>query len=59
MTRLKTEDILKPGAVLEVKAIDWNDPIVKEIVAEHKKAMRELKKIHTWRYDQFGFRRIR
>jgi hypothetical protein len=47
MTRLKTEDILKPGAVLEPKAIDWNSPEVKAIMKYHKKAMRELLKIHT------------
>jgi len=57
--RLKTEDILKPGAVLESKAIDWNSPEVKAIMAEHKKSMRESNKIRVWRYDQFGFRRIR
>lgn len=58
MTRLKAEDILKQGAVLEPKKIDFDSPEVKAIMKEHKRAMREAKRIKVWRYDQFGFRRI-
>lgn len=57
MTRIKMEDILKPGAKLEVKKIDFNDPFVKEVMREHRKALREMKKIVTWRYEGW-WRRI-
>ena len=57
--KVKAEDILKLSAVLKVEKIDFNSPEVKAIMAEHKKAMRELKKIHAWRFDQFRLRRIR
>lgn len=51
MTRLKLKDILKPGAVLEVKKIDWDSPEVKSILKEHKRAIKESKRIKVWRYD--------
>jgi len=51
MTRVKAEDILKPGAVLEVKEIDFNDPEVKRIFAAHHEEIRKLKLIRGWRYE--------
>jgi len=51
MTRLKAEDILKPGAVLEVKLIDFNDPEIKKLFAETKRRQLELNSLRGWRYE--------
>lgn len=44
LTKLTMEDILKPGAVLEVKKIDFNDPAVQEIVRNCKKEQARILK---------------
>ena len=42
--KVRAEDILKPGAVLEVKKIDFNGPDVKAFVAETKRLQKEILK---------------
>jgi len=49
--RLKSEDILKPGAVLEVKKIDYNDPEIKRLFDETRKRQQQLEKLNSWRYE--------
>jgi siroheme synthase (precorrin-2 oxidase/ferrochelatase) len=49
--RVKLEDILKPGAELIVKKIDFNDPEIKRLFEETKKRQIQLKKLRGWRYE--------
>jgi hypothetical protein len=51
MPKVKSEDILKPDAVLEVKLIDWTDPEVKEAIRIMKKENAKLKRIKVYRYE--------
>jgi hypothetical protein len=50
--KIPSEQILKPGVVLEAKKIDWSDPEVKAILAEHHHAIDELRKIKVIRYER-------
>lgn len=57
--KVKSEDILKPGAVLEVKKIDFTDPRVIEIVKAAKEGYEELKKLTEWTQEkQDNLRRV-
>jgi hypothetical protein len=40
--KVKAEDILKPGAVLEVRKIDFNDPEVRAFVEYAKREQRKI-----------------
>lgn len=40
--RVKTEDILKPGAVLKVEVIDFNDPEVRKLWNDTIRAQKQL-----------------
>lgn len=40
--RLKSEDILKPGAVLMVDKVDVNDPEIKKMLRDLKKRQKKL-----------------
>lgn len=40
--KVKSEDILKPGAVLTVKKIDFNDPAVQAFVEHTKREQRKI-----------------
>lgn len=42
MAKIESSQILKPGAVLEVKKIDFNDPKVKAFVAEAKRQQKMI-----------------
>ena len=43
MKRLKIEDIFIPGAKLELKEIDTNDPEIKRLFDETAKRQQEIK----------------
>jgi hypothetical protein len=51
MPKVKSEDILKPGVVLEVNLIDWADPEVKETIRIMKQENAKLKRIKVYRYE--------
>lgn len=55
MARIKAEDILKPGAVLEVKEIDPNDPFFKALMKAHEKGMKECARMKRlcYRYPYY------
>ena len=53
--RVKSEDILKPGAVLRTCEIDFNDPEIKAMLKAHKKACKKL----TRRWTQEDYDRMR
>lgn len=40
--KVKAEEILKPGAVLEVRKIDFNDPEVRSFVDQTKCEQRKI-----------------
>lgn len=40
--KVRSEDILKPGAVLKVERINFSDPEVKAFVEESKKKQAEI-----------------
>lgn len=40
--RVKTEDILKPGAVLVAKIVDFNDPTVRKFWNDTRREQRKL-----------------
>jgi hypothetical protein len=44
---VKSEDILKPGAVLKVEKIDFNDPDVIAIVKASREACKRLRRRWT------------
>lgn len=50
--RLKSEDILKPGAVLRTEKIDYNDEEVKKLFEETRKRQLQLEKLKEIDYDQ-------
>ena len=53
--KIKSEDILKPGAVLKVEKIDFNDPAVKRLLEETAKRADQMRKSQRWtqkRYDK-------
>jgi hypothetical protein len=49
--RVKSEDILKPGAVLRTEKIDFNDPEIKAMLKAHKKACQKLN--HRWTQEDY------
>lgn len=50
--RVKSEDILKPGAVLRTELIDTNDPEIKAMLKAHKAACKKLRRRWTQKdYD--------
>ena len=53
--RVKSEDILKPGAVLRSTCIDFSDPEIKAMLKAHKKACRKL----TRRWTQEDYDNLR
>lgn len=55
--KVESEDILKPGAVLTVKKIDFNDPEVRTFLEETKKDQQEC--IRRMRYDQDYYDNLR
>ena len=49
--RIKSEDILKPGAKMVVTEIDFNDPEIKKLFADTKRRQHKLKLMCGWRYE--------
>lgn len=45
--KLKVEDILKPGCVLEAKKIDFNDPNVRKLWAATRREQKKLAKLRN------------
>lgn len=50
--RVKSEDILKPGAKLETRLIDFNDPEVKKLIAYSKREQRKLRRMSEWTQEK-------
>jgi hypothetical protein len=48
--KVKSEDILKPGAVLTVEKIDFNSPEVKRILRADALERQKAKRIKTIRF---------
>lgn len=46
--KVRSEDILKPGAVLKVEKIDFNDPEVKKLFDDTKREQKRIKKLMRW-----------
>lgn len=53
--KVKSEDILKPGAVLRACEIDVNDPEIKAMLKAHKAACKKLQR----RWTQEDYDRMR
>jgi len=53
--KVKSEDILKPGAVLRTELIDYNNSEIKAMLKAHKKACRKL----TRRWTQKDYDRMK
>lgn len=53
--KIKSEDILKPGAVLKVEKIDFNDPEIKRLFAETRRAQERIMSNHprNWTQEQW------
>ena len=51
--KVKSSDILKPGAKLEVKLIDFNDPEIKRFVEEALKQQKAILKIKNGPYENY------
>lgn len=56
--RVPSELILKPGAILKVEKIDFNNPEVKRQIQEHHNEIKKLKRIKVYRYGKYGTKRI-
>lgn len=57
--KIKTEDILKPGAVLKVEKIDWSDPEMKRLLEDTRREQERIKRRARWtqgKYDMLNLR---
>lgn len=50
--KVKSEDILKPGAKLEVKKTDWESPEVMAILSKMKCERAEMRRVKTTRFPR-------
>lgn len=54
--KIKEEDILKPGVVLEVKEIDFTDPKVKKFVEHSLRKQKEI--LQYGKYNPEAMRKV-
>lgn len=59
MTRVRSEDVLKPGAKMVVHKIDFNDPEIKARFEQTKREQKRLKRMMQWTQDDYdAMRRV-
>jgi hypothetical protein len=50
--KIKSEDILKPGAILKVEVIDWSDPEIKKLYEDCRKEQERIKRLMPQNWTQ-------
>jgi hypothetical protein len=57
--KIKTEDILKPGAVLKVEKINWDDPEMKRLFEACRKEQERIARRKRWTQEQWDMLYLR